>query len=370
MTINLYPSGLPRRPGQTTTMVSSANLPRQTHYWVWETASTQSGKPRQHFMGKKYKNLFPRIVADANLYRAYHQAAKGKRYSVEHLRFRENLAANLGRLRDSIASGRYRPGQPHQFMIYEPKPRLIAAMPFVDRVAEHALCNVIEPIFDGVFLPQSYACRRGKGTHAAARDVQAMLRRMSTEPVWVLKTDFSRYFASVDRAVLHTEYRRKISCLPTLGLLESMIPAAGRGLDIGRLTSQLSANVIGHVVDRWLVHHLGIRRFARYMDDIVVLAHTRENLALLQHKLEWFARTALGLRFSHWSLQPASLGVNFVGYRIWATHKLLRRDSVMGAKRKLRTLVDDRREKFLASWLGHARHADTHNLLTRMEIAA
>lgn len=320
-------------------------------------------------MGKKHKNLFPRVLADANLYRAYHQAAKGKKYSIEHLRFRENLAANIGRLRDSMASGQYRPGAPRQFMIYEPKPRMIAAMPFRDRVAEHALCNVIEPIFDQVFLPQSYACRRDKGTHAAARAVQAMLRAAAPGPTWILKTDFSRYFASIPRDVLHAEYRRKISCPPTLRLLEAMIPPTGRGLDIGRLTSQLSANVAGHVVDRWLAHHLGITRFARYMDDIVVLGHSREAMALLQHKLEWFARTTLGLRLSHWSLQPAARGVNFVGYRIWATHKLLRRDSVMGAKRKLRTLVGERRERFLASWLGHARHADTHNLLTRMEIA-
>src|SRR5690606_38281860 len=88
----------------------------------------------------------------------------------------------------------------------------------------------------------------------------------------------------------------------------------------------------------------------------------------LARALDQVARTSLGLRLSHWSLQPATRGVNFVGYRIWATHKLLRRDSVMGAKRKLRTLVGERRERFLASWLGHARHADTHNLLARMEI--
>ncbi|WP_346951138.1 reverse transcriptase domain-containing protein [Castellaniella sp.] len=325
-------------------------------------------------MGKRYKNLFPQIVTDANIWRSYHQAAKGKHYSFGHLLFREHLAANLGRLRDSISAGSYRPGQPHKFMIYEPKPRLITAMPFVDRVAEHALCNVIEPIFDGVFLPQSYACRRGKGTHAAACDVQAMLRHMPADGAWILKTDFSKYFASIRRDVLHHEYQRKISCHPTLSLLETMIPTSGQGLDIGRLTSQLSANVIGHVVDRWLVHHLGITRFARYMDDIVVLSQAREAMSLLRLKIEWFARTTLGLSFSHWSLIPATRGVNFVGYRIWDTHKLLRRDSVARAKRKVRSLrarhEDEKLRRFLDAWTGHACHADTYNLMNRMGIAA
>lgn len=317
-------------------------------------------------MGKRHKHLIDQIATTENLYAAYHKAARGKRDSLGHMLFREHLAANLGVLRDAMAAGRYRPGQPREFMVHEPKQRLITAMPFVDRVAQHALCNVIEPIFDKVFLPQSYACRRGRGTHICAVEVQAALRRMPD--AWVLKTDFSKYFASIRREVLHAEYRRKISCPRTLALIESIIPATGTGIPIGNLTSQLSANLIGHVLDRWMVHQVGQFRFFRYMDDVVVLGHCEEALQLLRMAMGWFASARLGLTFSHWSVSPARHGVNFVGYRIWPTHKLLRRSSVLAAKRKLARLTGEPRRLFLAAWLGHAALANSYNLRNRLEV--
>lgn len=323
-------------------------------------------------MGKKHKNLFQRIVAQDNLYSAYRKAAAGKRDSVSHLAFREHGAANLALLSEALVSGRYAPGKPHKFFVHEPKLREITAMPFIDRVAQHALCNVIEPIFDQAFLPQSHACRAGRGTHSAARAVQSELRRMHAAGVapWVLKTDFSRYFASVRRDVLHAEFRRKISCQPTLGLIERFIPATGEGLPIGNLTSQVSANVYGHIVDRWLVHEIGVTRFARYMDDVVIIGHSREAMDLLRVSMQLFAETRMGMKFSHWSVQPAARGVNFVGYRIWHGHKLLRRDSVIRAKRKIvrytKNNEPERLAMFLAAWRGHARHADSHNLINRL----
>lgn len=323
-------------------------------------------------MGTKHKNLFGKVIATDNLYAAYNKAARGKRYTMGHMVFREHLAANLHNLAASLESGDYRPGTPMTFMVYEPKPREISALPFVDRVAQHALCNVLEPIFDRVLLPQSHACRVGRGTHQAAISVQATLRRVQRsggEP-WVLKTDFSKYFASIDRALLHTEFRRKIACRRTLDLLERFIPADGYGLPIGNLTSQLGANLYGHIFDRWLAHQMGVSRFARYMDDVVVIGYSREAMALLQVQAEAFALHTMGLRFSRWSIQPWRRGVNFCGYRIWPGHKLLRRSSVTRARRKLRrfskTGAAAARNRFLASWRGHAQWADSHNLINSL----
>ena len=358
-------------------MVSSAYLPWRTHYKVWKTSSSENRKTRQHFlMGKKHKNLFDRIASTDNLYRAYEKTRKGKMSSFEHLVFKEHLAVNLATLRSSFVSGSYKQNAPSKFYVYEPKRREIAALPFVDRIAQHAVNNVIEPIFEKLFLPQSYACRQGRGTHAAARDVQAELRRMhkaGAQP-WVLKTDFSRYFASVDRSILHEEYKRKISCKRTLQLIVQMIPKTGVGIEIGHLMSQLSANIYGHIVDRWLVHKVGVTRFFRYMDDIVVIGHSREALDVLRLRLEQFCRIDLGLHFSRWSIQPASRGINFVGYRIWRTHKLLRRDSVVRAKRKIKMYSQrgehDRLEKFLSAWVGHSKWADSTNLLKSLGLIA
>lgn len=317
-------------------------------------------------MGQRYKHLFERVVTTENLYAAYHKAARGKRASLGHLFFREHLATNLGRLRDALQDGSYRVGTPREFMVHEPKQRLISALPFVDRVAQHALCNVIEPIFDKVFLPQSFACRPGKGTHACAAAVQAELRR--SPDAWVLKTDFSKYFASIRREVVHAEYRRKISCPRTLTLLEEFVPPSGVGLPIGNLTSQLSANLVGHVLDRWLAHEIRAFKFFRYMDDVVIIGHSKEALQVLRHGMAWFCEAHLGLKFSRWSVFPAARGVNFVGYRIWSTHKLLRRSSVLGAKRKLIRLKGVERQRFIAAWTGHARWANSFNLRQRLGV--
>lgn len=352
-------------------MVSFSFLLRRIHYWVRIAASSEISKVVPTFnMGKKHKNLFQKIISDENMEVAFYKAAKSNRRNEGYLRFAANKYANLDRLQQELASLEYKPGEPFVFPVHEPKYRMVTELPFRDRVAEHAVCNVIEPIFDRVFLPQSYACRKGKGTHKAARDVQAALRRDEKNDLksHTLKTDWYQYFPSVIRALIHKEFRRKISCWATLRLLEIMLPFQGVGIAIGRLVSQLAANIKGHIVDRWLVHTVGVTRFFRYMDDIVFLGYSKEALAVLMMRLEAFAKAHLGLSYSHWYLKKGSAGVNFVGYRIWATHKLLRKDSVIRAKRKLKRLDGEDRERFLASWLGHAGHADTHNLLKRMEL--
>lgn len=326
-------------------------------------------------MGQKYKNLFNQITNPDNLWEAYRKASLGKRMTIGYLLFKQDEAANLTWLRQRLVDGTYQPSEPRTFMVYEPKPREISALPFVDRVAQHALCGVVGPLFERLFLPQSHACRIGRGTHAAAASVQAMLRRAiadESQP-WVLKTDFSRYFASIRRDVLHAEFERKIACKRTIDLLRQFVPEGGRGLPIGNLTSQLGANIYGHIFDRWLVHQVGIKHFARYMDDVVVVGRSREAMALLQVQAAAFSSSQMGLRFSRWSVQPWQAGVNFCGYRIWPTHKLLRKSSVIRAKRKLARFAAsgdaEARRKFLAAWLGHAQWADTNHLINHLGVA-
>lgn len=321
-------------------------------------------------MGKKYKNLIAEISSMPNLYRAYEKASRGKRYSCGHLQFKQHLAANLRALSVALRNGTYRPSPPTKFFVNEPKRREISALPFADRVVQHALCNVIEPIFDRTFLPNSYACRKGSGTHIAAIEAQAVMRRGFTH--W-LKMDFSKYFASIDRAVLHGEIRRKVSCGATLGLITTFLPETGKGLPIGNLTSQLFANVYGHVLDRYLTHTLHIKAWLRYMDDTIVFAHSREALAVLQQGLKWFCESQIGLRFSKWSIGHVSYGLDWLGYRIWPTHKLLRKQSVVSAKRKIikyRARGDALSlQRFIASWHGHAQWADSFNLLNKLGVA-
>ncbi|WP_210243623.1 reverse transcriptase/maturase family protein [Mesorhizobium sp. B2-4-7] len=301
--------------------------------------------------------------------------SRGKHLTPARLEFKEFSILNLERLAADMRDGVYAPGEPHQFNIFDPKPRTITALPFRDRIAQHALCQVIAPIFDATLLPRTFACRVGGGTHATAILVQGDIRRLSRDgaPLFVLKTDFSRYFASIDRAVLWRLIEAKISCRATLGLIEAMVPRNGIGLPIGSLVSQIFANIYGGIVDRHLQQEIGERHWYRYMDDMVVLGRSSDHLRAVKASIEALSRERLGLRFSKWSIQPAARGVNFVGYRIWSTHKLLRRDSVTRAKRKIRAYRaagdHERLNKFLAAWTGHASWADSRNLMRSLGLA-
>jgi retron-type reverse transcriptase len=316
-------------------------------------------------MGKKYRNLMDRIVDDDNLRRAYKRTLKGRRMTRGALAFKEHAEANLDLIAADLRDGRYEPDPPKRFWIFEPKPRLITAQSFRDRVVHHALCAVIGPIFEATLLPRTFACRTGMGTHAGVRLLQADLRRTSASHF--LKTDFSKFFPSIDRAILREMIARKISCRATLDLIGRIVPPTGLGLPIGALTSQLFANVYGGAVDRLLAQTLGERLWYRYMDDIVVLGDDPDHLRQVKNEIERFSADRLGLRFSKWSVQPVLLGINFLGYRVWPRHKLLRRQSVVTARRRLRHLIERRDDgainRFLGSWLGHAAHADAHHLL-------
>lgn len=326
-------------------------------------------------MGQHHRHLIARIVAPEAMRRAYRVTARGKRLTAGYLDFKEYDAVNLAALAAEMADGSYRPGRPSEFWIFDPKHRLISALSFRDRVAQQALCLVIGPILDRTLLPRTFACRPGKGTHAAAVALQSDLRRLARRgPVHALKTDFSRYFASIERSELWRSIEAKISCRATLRLIETMVPRTGIGLPIGALTSQIFANLYtGATLDRHLQQTLGEDHWYRYMDDIIVLGGSAEHLRRLKDDIESYARARLGLRFSKWRIAPATAGVDFVGYRIFASRKLLRRASIMRARRRIAALRaagdGGALGRFLAGWLGHAGFADSRNLIRSLDAA-
>ena len=147
---------------------------------------------------KRLGGIWPRLVSFENLLLAYRKARRGKGRSPDVARFALNLETELLRLQRELQTDTYRPGAYRLFRIYERKPRVIAAAPFRDRVVHHALMNLIEPSLDRTFIHDSYACRRGKGVHAAVDRYQAWAKCN----VYALKMDVSQYFPSIDHAIL------------------------------------------------------------------------------------------------------------------------------------------------------------------------
>ena len=322
-------------------------------------------------MGKKHKHLFERIVTKENFQDAYHKTRKGKRKSLSYLEFKEYAQYNLEMLRHEVADGSYIRAPFRNFYIHDPKLRLISGLPFRDRIVQHALNNVIEPIYEKTFLPYTFACRPNKGTHAGVKYVQANLRR--GQITHCLKTDFSKYFPSIKTNRLYEIHESKINCWQTMNLMEAITPRGAVGIPIGSLASQLNANLYGTLVDNFVHHKLKPIAWARYMDDMVLLDNDLHKLHDMKAAIEQFALAEMGMTFSKWSVSPISRGVNFLGYRIWPKHKLLRKQSVVRAKRAIKALQlrkdQNSLDKFLAAWVGHASWADTHRLFASLEIA-
>ncbi len=157
---------------------------------------------------KTFKNLYPQITNFENLVLAAINARQGKRYQTNVTRFHFRVEWELLELKQQLQNQTYQPGSYHTFYIYDPKKRMISAAPYRDRVVHHALCNIIQPIFENTFIYDSYANRVGKGTHKAIERCQAFSRKNK----YVLKADIRKYFPSIDHQILKQIIRKKIAC--------------------------------------------------------------------------------------------------------------------------------------------------------------
>ena len=325
-------------------------------------------KKKEKQMGKKHKHLFEQIISFDNILKAYDKAAKGNRNTIKHLVFQEHLYTNLTLLQKRLVNGTYKHGDYECFKVFEPKERLISALPFRDRVVQHALHNHIAPIFNKVFYNCSYACQPNKGTHKGVIDTQAAIRRLAKNgEVYYLKMDFSKYFHNIDKAVLFREIEKKITDKRVLKILQEFDGKEGKGIPIGNLMSQLYANIYGHIFDRFIKTKLKMRHYFRYMDDTVILSNDKEELRRVFKILKRFSSLFLKMRFSKWYIDKVNVKpLNFLGYRITESYKLIRKQSVLSAKRKIYKYTKAKDtlslRRFIASWGGHIQWSDSHNL--------
>jgi len=338
---------------------------------------------------KRAGNLFEKIVSFENLLLAARKAQRGKRFKNEVLAFNRRLEENLLRLRDALRCGDYAPGAYRTFEIYEPKRRLISAAPYRDRVVHHALCNVIEPLFDRRLLDSCYANRTGKGTHRALDHFV----RCARQRTWCLRADVEKYFPTMDHEILKESIRRVIKCRSTLWLIDLIIDNSNpqepvlhhfagddlltpcerrRGLPIGNLSSQLWANVYLMQVDHAMAHRFGGARYLRYVDDFALFGDDRAALADAQAMLaQMLAARRQRLHPSKSGIEPVRAGVNFLGFRVLPDRIRLRPENLKRARRRFRQLQRDFAEgaiqfsqviDSLRSWSNHAAFGDTYRL--------
>ncbi|WP_049400543.1 RNA-directed DNA polymerase [Stenotrophomonas maltophilia] len=351
------------------------------------------------------------------LYQAWRRARRQKVPSFNQLRFDHRWADGLLQLQRELLAGRWEPRPSTCFVATRPKAREIHAPDFADRVVHHWLVPQLEALWEPTFIHDSYANRKGRGSHAAVRQAQQFVRQVHSGQGggWYLQLDVANFFNSIHRPtlwrMLRTRLRRRGAPLivqqATHALLrrsplhagvqyratateQAQVPPhkklanapAGRGLPIGNLSSQFFANVYLDALDQFAKHVLNAKRYLRYVDDFVLFHHDREQLAAWRDQIEAFLQDKLGLRLkAEQKLCRLTDGLDFLGYVIYPTHTLARR-RVVGHLHtalaewegkhvhgdNLRATPADFRElsNRIASFAGHLQHASSHRLMHRV----
>jgi retron-type reverse transcriptase len=334
--------------------------------------------------------MFERLCSWDNLLLAYRLAAKGKRGLTGVATFEHRLEDNLIALRNELLARTYRPGSYTNFWIHEPKRRLISAAPFRDRVVHHALCNLIEPIFERTFVADSYANRKRKGTHRALDRAQRLSRRYR----YVLQLDVRQFFPSLDHEILKAQIGRKLDDPDVVRLID-LILASGdgvlgevyemvffrgddllaaarpRGLPIGNLTSQFWANVYLNSFDHFVKRELGCGGYVRYVDDFLFFADDKCELWGWLHAIE--SRLAPLRLTIHVGAHPRPVaeGVPFLGFVVFPDRRRLKRRKGIHFQRRLARLISDHADRrrplaeisaAVRGWVNHTRFGNTVGL--------
>ena len=220
---------------------------------------------------------------------------------------------------------------------YEPKQRTIYILPFCpDRVVQHALMNILIPIWQPMFIRDSYACITGRGKHAGSRRTMEYVRRNR----YCLKCDVHHFYVSVVHDILYEMIERKIKCPDTLWLIRDIVYSfpGGKNVPIGNLTSQWFGNYYLTALDRFVKEHLHVADYVRYCDDFILFGNDKKQLNEFSKAVVEFLADRLQLTLSKCDLFPVSRGVDFLGYRHFPDYILLRKSTAKRIARRLREL--------------------------------
>lgn len=331
-------------------------------------------------MSEQAISAWDQVTSFETLYYAWTRARKGKRMQSAVARYALNLEEELLTLRDELRSGHYRPAPHRVFMLYERKPRTIAAPALRDRIVHHALMAVIGPGLDAAMHPQSYACRVGYGVHKAVDYYQQVARRFP----YVLKLDVRQYFPSIRHDALRRQLAVLVKDQRVRWLINQILaerpPASanfpvspGRGLPIGNLTSQIFANVYLSGIDHFVAGHPACGAYLRYVDDLFLLGDNKQALWALCAQLQTRLSADLGL-----VLHPNKIHcrrtcekVDVLGYQVSPQRRWLRADNGHRFRRRFAGMVKafhkgrigwPELHSRVGAWIGHAMHGETHGL--------
>jgi len=306
---------------------------------------------------KTFNNLYEKIFSLDNLRLAFKKARKRKSKKHYVIEFEENLENELTKLKQELETLTYKPKQLKTFVIRDPKTRVISASHFRDRIVHHALCKIIEPIFDKIFICDSCANRKNKGTSYAMKKFDKFFRKVTNNRRllrnaknnnmvigYALKADIKHYFDTVDHEVMIKIIRKKISDEKVIWLIEKILDnhnskTKGKGMPIGNLTSQFFANVYLNEMDYYIKQNLKAKYYIRYVDDFVILHKSKEKLLLWKWLISNFLKSIkLELHPEKSKVIPLHKGIKFLGFKTFYHYKIPKKSNLMKIERRIEEL--------------------------------
>jgi len=332
------------------------------------------------------------------LFNCYLKCRKNKRNTINQLSFEVNAEQNLLRLEEDLNSQTYQPARSICFVVDKPKLREIFAADFRDRIVHHVLVEHLESIAEPKFIYDSYACRKGKGTHRAVKRLQSFTRSITENnyrKAYFLQLDIRSFFFSINKNILfdlvkkytqdkdmlwltkviiYNDCTKNAVIKNDIGLFKS-IPAhktlfgqdKNKGLPIGNLSSQFFANLYLNELDQVVKHTLKCKYYLRYMDDLLILHQDRKVLEKWANDIEVFVKEKLDLALNKnkTAIRPISNGIDYLGYIVRPFYILVRRRVVNSLKSRIKAGTLDK--KAYASYLGHLKHANAYRLGQHIE---
>lgn len=332
-------------------------------------------------------NQYPEICSYDNLYKAFEKARKRKNLKKYVIEFEEDLENNLQKLQVELLNQTYNPLPLKMFILKDPKTRKISKSVFRDRVVHHAICNIIEPMFEKKFIYDSYANRIGKGTINAIKRFDKFKYKVyfnNRRICYVFKADIKQYFEQVNHKILIFLIKKEIKDEKILFLIRKILlnyktTQFGQGMPLGNLTSQFFANIYLHELDIFVKHKLRAKYYIRYVDDFVILHHEKEILQEYRTKIEYFLQENLKLTLHPQKSKVLKLdkGIPFLGFRIFYYHKLLLTKNLGKFERKLEgieylfkqdLIYREKAIEVFEGWLAFSRQANTYKLRKRITL--
>lgn len=313
---------------------------------------------------KRVNNLFKKIISLENLQLADENARKGKAKQYGVILHDKRRDSNIRLLHETLKAKNYRTSEYSIFKIYEPKEREIFSLPyFPDRIVHHAIMNVLEPYFTNMFTNDTYSCIKGKGIHACVKNVKkALSNNVATK--YCLKLDIKKFYPSINHEHLKRLLKRKFKDRNLMMLLGEIIDSAP-GLPIGNYLSQYFANFYLAYFDHWIKEEKQVEYYFRYADDIVILSDSKDYLHRILAEMRDYLDRELRLTIkSNYQIFPIEKrGIDFLGYKFFHTHTLLRKTI---KKNFARMLAKNPNPASIASYYGWISHCNGNNLLKKL----